>query len=231
METKKTPKADLESKKGLFLEIGLVFALLIVILAFEWKSYGNDNEVKFERQAVAEVEETVIATQEEAPPPPPDEAPQLETTEFEIVDDNRAIDNEFNVSSFENKGNVTVDLSALNIEAEEEEVQPEAKVFMVVEQDASFPGGEEKRQEFMRKTVKYPQQARETGTKGTVFIGFIVEVDGTLTNFKILRDIGGGCGAEALRAVKLMPKWTPAKQRGKAVRQQFQLPVIFNLEG
>ncbi|MDR0971153.1 MAG: TonB family protein [Bacteroidales bacterium] len=231
METKKTPKANLELRKGLFLKIGLVFALLIVIAAFEWRSYDSSDDLKFERQAVSEVEEVVITIQEETPPPPPEEAPQLETTEYVVVDDDKKIEGpEVDPTIFSRTDNITINPS-IKIEPEPETVQEEPKFFVVVEQDAEFPGGYGKALEYLKKTIKYPQQARETGTKGRVILQFIVELDGSLTDIKILRDIGGGCGAEAIRAVKLMPKWNPAKQRGKTVRQQFQLPVDFNLEG
>lgn len=84
---------------------------------------------------------------------------------------------------------------------------------------------------FIKNNLKYPQQARETGTQGKVFVSFVVEKDGSLTDVKVLRDIGSGCGEEAVRVVKSMPKWQPAKQRGKPVRMQFNLPVAFTLAG
>ena len=82
----------------------------------------------------------------------------------------------------------------------------------------------------MASNIKYPAQARETGTQGIVYVTFVVEKDGSITDIKVLRDIGSGCGEEAIRVVKMMPKWKPAKQRGKAVRQQFNLPVRFVLQ-
>ena len=85
--------------------------------------------------------------------------------------------------------------------------------------------------EYIGKTLKYPTQARETGTQGRVYVTFVVEKDGSLTDIKVLRDIGSGCGEEAVKVVKSMPKWKPAKQRGKIVRMQFTLPVSFTLAG
>lgn len=231
MELKKTDKANLENKKALFIQLGLIIALSVVIFAFEYKTYDAKESSMIQREAIQEVEEVVMATQEEAPPPPPEDVPQAETTEFEIVDDNKTIEREFNISSFQQTSNVSASVSKVEIKVEEEEVQEEKTIFTVVEQEATFPGGNEKLGEYLAKSIKYPQQAKETGTRGKVMLTFVVERDGSITDIKVLRDIGSGCGEEAKRVVKEMPKWQPAKQRGKAVRQQFVLPVSFNLQG
>ncbi len=231
MELKKTDKANLENKKALFIQLGLIIALSVVIFAFEYKTYDSSESTMVQREAIQEVEEVVMATQEEAPPPPPEDVPQAETTEFEIVDDNKTIEREFNISSFQQTSNVSASVSKVEIKVEEEEVQEEKTIFTVVEQEATFPGGNEKLGEYLAKSIKYPQQAKETGTRGKVMLTFVVERDGSITDIKVLRDIGSGCGEEAKRVVKEMPKWQPAKQRGKAVRQQFVLPVSFNLQG
>ena len=231
MEIKKTDKANLENKKALFIQIGLIIALSVVIFAFEHKTYDVKESKSMEREAIQEVEEVVMATQEEAPPPPPEDIPEAETTEFEIIDDDREIDREFNISSFQQTSNVQASIPKVVIEIEDEELEAEVEIFTVVEQEASFPGGIQKLNEYLAQSIKYPQQAKETGTKGRVMLTFVVERDGSITDIKILRDIGSGCGEEAKRVVKEMPKWQPAKQRGKAVRQQFVLPVSFNLQG
>ncbi|MDD5569988.1 MAG: energy transducer TonB [Bacteroidales bacterium] len=93
-----------------------------------------------------------------------------------------------------------------------------------------FKGGEEARFKFILDNIKYPKDAKEMGIEGKVFISFIVEKDGSLSNFKILRGIGGGCDEEALRVAKLMPKWIPGKQKGYAVRVILNMPIQFTLE-
>ncbi|MBO5844575.1 MAG: energy transducer TonB [Bacteroidales bacterium] len=110
------------------------------------------------------------------------------------------------------------------VEEEEEEF-----IFTVVEESAMFHGGQEELMKYISENLRYPQQAREEGTQGLVYVTFVVERDGSLTDIKILRDIGAGCGEEAVRIVKTMPKWIPAKQRGKEVRMQYNLPVKFTL--
>ena len=198
MEIKKSDKANLEKAKGMFLQLGLVIALGIVIVAFEWKSYDKEAEEVQITQVVQEVEEMVIQTKAEEPPPRPEEPPQAESTEFEIVDDDQELENEFNIESFENTTNADVFIPQVEIE-EVEELEEETTIFTVVEESAMFPGGQAELMKYLAQNIKYPQQARETGTQGLVYVTFVVEKDGSLTDIKILRDIGSGCGEEAIR--------------------------------
>lgn len=109
------------------------------------------------------------------------------------------------------------------------EVSTDDAVFVVVEEQAMFPGGMEAMYAYIVKNLKYPELAKEKGIEGRVFITFIIEKDGSVSNVKILRGIGGGCDEAAMEMVKNMPKWKPAKQRGKPVRCQFNLPINFEL--
>lgn len=113
---------------------------------------------------------------------------------------------------------------------EKDKVDEDVRIFSIVEEEASYPGGYDALMEFLAKNIQYPEKAKKMGVKGKVFVTFIVEKDGSISDIKVLRDIGYGCGEEVIRVIKLMPKWKPAKQRGKAVRQQFNLPVSFNLD-
>lgn len=227
MEPKKNPKADLENRRGLYLEIGLVVILVAALVAFNLKSYDSEEKVQFERQASEEQEEIVIQTQqEELPPPPPPEQPEV-TTEFEVVEDDKEVKNELVVNAEVTEETKNIEITPVKIEEEEEE--EEQQIFSVVENDPEFPGGMEALYKYLAQNIKYPQLARDNNITGRVYVTFVVERDGSITGCKVLRDIGGGCGAEAVRVVKSMPKWTPGKQRGKAVRVQFNLPVNFNL--
>jgi len=103
-------------------------------------------------------------------------------------------------------------------------------VYMFVEQMPAFPGGEEKLVEFVSKNVEYPQEAKEEGVQGRVFVGFVVEKDGSIGDVKLLRGIGHGCDEEALRVVQGMPKWKPGMHNGEFVRVSYQIPIHFKLE-
>lgn len=111
----------------------------------------------------------------------------------------------------------------------EEEKNVDSEIYKVVEVMPEFPGGASKMMEFVQRNLKYPIDARENGIQGRVFVNFVVEPDGSITNITIMRGIGGGCDEEAIRVVKSMPKWKPGRHRGNAVRCSYTLPVIFML--
>lgn len=115
----------------------------------------------------------------------------------------------------------------INEEAEETE---EEEIFIVVETQPQFPGGEDSLYNFIYSNLRYPQVAKDNALEGRVFLTFVVEKDGSITNVKIIRDIGGGCGHEAKRVVEMMPKWIPGKQNGKPVRVQFNMPIRFEVQ-
>ncbi len=229
MELKKNPKADLENRRGLYLEIGLVAALVAALVAFNIKSYDEEQIEVVQRTAIDEVEDVIIQTQqEELPPPPPPEQPEV-TTELNVIEDDAESENEVDMSSFQRQEEATnIEITPVKIEEEEEE--DEQEIFQVVENDPEFPGGAEALYKYLAQNIKYPQLARENNITGRVYVTFVVEKDGSVTGVRVLRDIGGGCGQEAIRVIKSMPKWTPGKQRGKNVRVQYNLPVNFSLK-
>lgn len=226
MEEKKSPKANLENKKLMFTQIGLILSLLIAWLAFEHKSYDKrEIDPSLLRQTEVLDEEMVEITKQEEQKPQPVEVPK-QTTQLEIVQDDVETE-DLNINAEVEQNEVIEEYVAPEIE-EEEVVEQE--IFQIVEEMPSFPGGEQKLLEYVAKNTKYPQIARESGIQGRVFIGFVVETDGSISNVKVLRGIGGGCDEEAVRVIKSLPKWKPGKQRGKAVRVSYQIPVMFKLQ-
>ncbi len=103
-------------------------------------------------------------------------------------------------------------------------------VYVVVKDMPSFPGGDAARMKFLTENIKYPELARKKGIQGRVFVTFVVEKDGQISNIKVLRGIGGGCDEEAVRVISMMPKWKPGIDNGKPVRFQFNLPIKFSLD-
>jgi protein TonB len=225
MELKKSIKADLEREKVSFFLIGLVIALLLVYMAFELVGSREKSEVMFASAAQLVEEEKVIQTEQpkELPPPPPQ---QMSQTIIEIVSDVTTVE-DFTIDA-ESDEHLEVEEVVYVEDTREEEVK-EAEIFTVVEELPEFPGGDEARQKFLKDNLEYPRIARETGLEGRVQIGFVVEPDGRLTNFKVLRGRAPSLDEEALRVAKLMPKWKAGKQRGKAVRVQYQMPITFTL--
>ena len=104
------------------------------------------------------------------------------------------------------------------------------KILSVVDEMPTFPGGDQARIDFLGENIRYPELAKREGVQGHVFVTFVVEEDGNLSNVKILRGIGGGCDEETVRVIESMPKWKPGKQQGKAVRVQFNMPILFKLD-
>ncbi len=224
MEIKKSPKADLENKRVLFTQIGLIVALAIVFFAFEYKSYDKRVLNIVERVAEDIPEEIVPITDQSVKPPPP--APIVQTTVLQVVEDDVQVEDvKINV---EVDQKVAIEVYVPPVREEEEVV--EAEIFTVVESMPEFPGGAEEMMRFIAQNIKYPPIARESGIQGRVFVNFVVEPSGAVSNVKVLRGIGGGCDEEAIRVVQSMPKWTPGRQRGKAVRVSFNLPVRFTLQ-
>lgn len=225
MESKKSPKADLESKKIIFTQIGLIIALAAILLAFEWKSYDKTVE-GFGERIVEEVPEEIIPITEQKvkPPPPP---PPKKVVVINVVEDDVEVDDDLMID-VEADDNTEIE-EYVPIEIEEEVVE-EAPIFTVVESMPEFRGGMEELYTYLGNNIKYPVMAKESGIQGKVYVTFVVEKDGSITDVRVLRGIGGGCDEEAVRVVESMPNWTPGKQRGKPVRVQYNLPVRFTLQ-
>jgi protein TonB len=222
MEPKKSPEADLEKKKGLFLQIGLVVSLAVTLVAFEWKSYDKV-EYDLGQLKVEDVPEEIIpiTKQEEKPPPPPPPPAQV----INVVKDDVKIENEAEIQETEVTQETVVEVQPIK-----EEVVDEPEIFLIVEEMPSFPGGEGQLVKYLSDNIKYPAIARENNITGTVFVTFVVGPDGSVKDVKVLRGIGGGCDEEAKRVVMAMPKWKAGKQRGKSVSVQYNLPIRFTLK-
>lgn len=228
MKPKKNSKVNLEDKRTIFIQLGLVIALALVLFSFEYKSYDKIEIDLTERIVDDTPEELVQITKQPdvKPPPPP---PQQQTIQLNIVDDDVEVDDELEID-VESDDDLEME-EYIPVDVEEEEEIVEEEIFQVVEQQPAYPGGDAARMKFLSKNIEYPQMAKESGIQGTVYVQFVVEKDGSVSDVQILRGIGGGCDEEAMRVVKMMPNWDPGKQRGKAVRVLFRVPIKFTLQG
>lgn len=228
MEVKKSQKADLEGKKGVFFEIGLTLALAILLFAFEWKS-SSEEVSQFQTVAEEQIEEEIIPITQQMlkPPPPPPPAPKL-TDLIDIVEDDTQIDEELEIQDVDDTSeNTDAPTDAMEFGEYGDEDTGDSEVFVVVEDMPMFPGGNV--QKWIAKNVKYPVLAMENGIQGKVYIKFVIERDGSITDVKVLRGVDASLDKEAVRVVKAMPKWKPGKQRGKPVRVSYTLPINFQL--
>lgn len=228
MEVKKTPKASLENKRALFIEIGLIVALAVVYIAFNWTTKDVQvSTLEAENQVVQE--EEIIPITQETPPPPP-EAPKIPvlSDQIDIVDDEIEVDNDF--LSLEDSDDMGVEIMDYVENVQEEVVEEEAIPFQLVEEKPSFMGGDANQfSAWVNKRLVYPEIAKENGVQGRVTLQFTVEKDGSVTKVKVLRGVDPSLDKEAVRVVSMSPKWKPGKQRDRAVPVTYTFPVYFQL--
>ncbi|MCD8208598.1 MAG: energy transducer TonB [Bacteroidales bacterium] len=229
MEIKKTPKASLENKKLLFVEIGLVVALGIMFAAFEMGSKEKAAPVFLTDTSVVEMEEIIPITQETPPPPP--EVPQIPvlSDEIQIVDDEVIVDDDLFLN-LEDDASIGVEVMDYVQSVEEEEIEEEAIPFQLVEEKPSFMGGDANAfTTWVNQHLVYPEVAKENGVQGRVTLQFTVGTDGTVSNVVVLRGVDASLDKEAVRVVSMSPKWTPGRQRDRAVKVTYTFPVVFQL--
>ena len=224
MELKKSPEADLDRNKSLFTLIGLVIVLGMLLMAFEYRNSDNNIASLGELGDMAMEEEIIpITRQEDKPPPPPPPKPKVIEI-LEIVEDDVELEEELEMEDTEADENTEVEA----IEVEEEE-SDEVFQFAVIEDKPEFPGGMSKLMQYLGKNTKFPQIAKENGIQGRVFIQFVIDKKGKVVNVEVVRGVDPYLDKEALRVVKAMPNWKPGKQRGKAVKVSYIVPINFKL--
>lgn len=226
MQLKKSKKASLEDKKVIYVLMGFVFVLSLCYVALEWtekevtKYEVADMEFTFEEDV--EIQQT---TQETTPPPPPPPVQEVEVLNV-VEDDVETESIEINTEDDKDVEVVIAPPVEAPVEEEEEEV-----VFVVVETMPEFPGGQQALFKYLSENVKYPVIAQENGIQGRVICQFVVNKDGSIVEVEVVRSGGdASLDKEAVRVIKSMPKWKPGKQRGKAVRVKYTVPVNFRLQ-
>lgn len=239
MEIKKTYKADLEHTKNTGLLLGYIFALALLFVAFEWttREYIETEPVVYAASYASMEEEVPPVTQPiffTAAVAPPADAPQVAEI-LDIVDDNTEITEEAIQSSEATTeaisgpvGHVSGPVATGPVATEE--ASDEGEVFQVVEQMPEFPGGMDALMLYLGKNIKYPASAQENGIQGRVIIEFTVNKDGSIVDPVVRKSLDPACDKESMRVIKAMPRWKPGKQRGKAVRVRYTVPVLFRLQ-
>lgn len=215
-------KSNLEKYYRIFLEVGLIISLLIFLglTKIPLNNTGDQKLTLNKQEEIVQMEEVERTKQKERPPAPPRPTSPVEVPNDEIIEDEVLnIDAEVDLKE-------QLELPpAPPSTGEEEGQEPEEDFFVAVEEMPELIGGLKSIQE----KIKYPQQARAAGIEGRVIVQFIVNAKGEVENPRIIRGIGGGCDKEALRVIK-HAKFEPGLQRGKAVRVQYSLPIVFMLK-
>ncbi|MBD3616774.1 MAG: energy transducer TonB [Gracilimonas sp.] len=212
---RKSPEADLKRSYTVYLEAGLIIALLFMITAVKVTLETEPpNVVALDEQEIVEMEEIVQTKQIETPPPPPRPPVPVEVPNDEIIEDEMIdLDAELDMDA------------PMDLPPPPEEEDQEEDFFVVVEQMPVLKGGMAK----LQSSVKYPEMARRAGIEGRVTVQFIVNEQGQVENARVVRGIGGGCDEEALKAVQ-QAEFEPGMQRGRPVRVQYALSINFRLE-
>ncbi len=223
MEMKKNPKLDYRRTSGMFFNLGLVVSLLLAITAFEWKFPLNGEQIVLNGHSEFEEPELVLATIHTTPPPPkvvpvnvvevPDDA-KIELPEIEFVLDP------------DQSGNIPPVVFSIP----EPKDEPTEEPINIAEVMPEFDGGLAAFYKFVSNKLKYPAQARKLGIEGKVFVNFVVDKDGSLSQVAIARGIGAGCDEEVLRILAMSPKWKPGRQGGRPVKVRMMMPIHFRLD-
>lgn len=233
MELKKSPKADLRRNSSLYFVLGLVVVMLLVYVAFEWKTYDEANNYDISMDVEELLDEEVPMTEQlkTPPPPPPPAAPEV----IEVVEDEEEVE-ETVIESTETSQDEIVEIEDIEVEEVEEDIDVP---FAVIEDVPVFPGCEkasdkracfnEKMQDHIRKNFRYPEIAQEMGIQGRVSVLFTIQKDGSIGNIR-MRGPDRNLEAEAQRIISKLPKMTPGRQRGRPVRVPFSIPIMFKLQ-
>lgn len=229
MEVKKTKKADLERRRGMFLQIGLVAVLSLVLIAFEWTTRPQDDSgEKLVAETTYEVEEMQVTRREEQPKPEPQE--QQKVTEIlNIVEDDVQIDDDFD---FDVEADASTEFEFTGFVDDMEEEFEEEEVFYIVEDMPTFNGGDPATEfrKYIAQNLRYPEIAAENGISGRVIVQFAVNKTGRVVDAVVVAGVDPALDKEAIRVVMSSPPWTPGKQRGKAVKVLFTFPINFVLQ-
>jgi len=224
MEVKKNPEADIDRKKPALFMLGGVAALAFVLIMGEYTSAEvTYSQNKKDAKKALEMEEVLEMPNSTPPPPPPPPPPPVLLTNVEVTKDEEKVNQDVVVVNNEDNEKVEI----VDIKVEEKVVVDE--IFDVVEEQPEYPGGTQELYNFIGKNFKYPEMARAANVQGKVYVSFVVGKDGSIEDVKILRGLGSGLDEEASRVVKMMPKWTPGKQRGKNVKVRYNLPIVCKL--
>ncbi len=224
---KKAEKVDLTRYSTTFFTLGLVLSLAFTLVAFEWKSY-EEKMVVLEGQLISidDPEDPFIFNP--PPPPKPKLKPVIKTA---IIKESKEpiVEQEDLDLDFEFEPDTPVEDYVVTDEVIEEPEEVTNTPFIAPEVTAVPKNGLKGFYHYIKKELKYPKKAKRSGVQGKVFVEFVINTDGGISDLKILKGISPECDAEALRVIKGSPKWEPARQRGRNVRQKMVMPIAFKL--
>lgn len=211
MEPKKNPKVDLRRYSGLFLEIGLVVAISLVLLALNYSTNKRDTIAFAKLETVVAEEEIIPITRQQSTTPPP-ETPKVAEV-IDIVEDDFDIDDDVDIEDIEPDQETEIIVVKMRDEEEDDD-----ELYMIVDEIPEFPGGEDALRKYLIEHTKYPKNARKNKISGTVNVLFVIDENGEIGDVLVSNSVDPTLDKEAIRVVKNMPNWIPGKIRGKPVK-------------
>ena len=222
----KTRKTDLEKKKVLFFQLGLIAALALVLTAFEWKSSSNGNfDLLIDNRVVEPPIDMVITDISKIVPPPP---PIISIAEIIRIHENDGVDIDENIDVF---AEPKEDIIYFIITKTEEPDVVETLPFALIEKKPTFMGGDYKEfTKWVYSNLKYPELAAQNGIQGRVLLQFLIDTDGSVSNITVIRSEDLLLAEEAVRVISMSPKWEPGQQRNNPAKVIFTFPITFRLQ-
>lgn len=226
MSAKEERIAKRKGEKTLFFTIGLCISLLLVILAFDWKIYTKADHEALRREA--DHFDNLVEIPQTAQPVPP--TPRVDQVEFIEVADEEVIEDQIELNlDLEITEEAVIQQVVVSVPEFVEVEEKAEEIFTIVEQQPSPVGGMAAFYKYVGDNLKYPEMASRMNIQGRVFVQFVIEKDGSITDVQVVKGIGAGCDEEAVRVVSQAPAWEPGKQRGRPVRVRMILPIVFRL--
>ncbi len=233
MEVKKSTYADLERFRPMAFLLGLVVATAAFIVALEFSFSDRDDlfDADF-LDEIAEDMEFMPPMEENIPLPEPETQTPSQTDQIKVVEEARPAEMESEAEQKPEEILTETELEEKTLEDEEEVVpfkEEEVKMMNEVDRLPEFPGGMAQLMKWLTKNLTYPEMAKARQISGRVVVSFIINSDGTVDDAKLLNTVDPMLDREALRVVKMMPKWNPGLSGGKACRTLVHMPVVFKL--
>jgi protein TonB len=225
MNTQRTSQQKLEGRKGIFFKTGIIIAMAGVLLAFQYRVMERSlPDIVGPQIEITEIDMVPITVPKPPEPPKPPERQDLQ-----VAPDDADIDDYFPDLTVEGLPDTEVPDYTPVFPVEEDEVDEDI-VFDRPEYMPEFPGGTQALYAYLGREINYPSLAVNLNIEGVVFVGFVIERDGSVSNVHVIRGIGAGCDEEAVRAVQNMPRWEPGRMGTQPVRASYTLPVRFRLQ-
>ncbi|TDQ16492.1 protein TonB [Algoriphagus boseongensis] len=223
METKKNPKKEVHRWTHAFFSLGLMISVGAVLVAFEWKSYEEKPILEFEN-GILDLNDFEVPITIQEPPRQPD---PIQIPKFEEIEDDEAIEDKI---TFDLNISPETEIPEIKLDDQPPVIDKGDEIYDYTEVQASFKGGMDAWYAYLKKNLSYPKLEQRAGIEGTVFIRFVINLDGSIEDAEVVRSAGEGLDNAAMQVILNSPKWEPGRFRGRPVRSRMTIPIRFKLQ-